>query len=154
MHCAPGIAGPDGRGDRRGCAVRPAAHLTAALCRAIKEGGPTVYNNLQDAPRGSLIIAGCIVRADPGDPAKRLLGVGLGASVLSVHAQVYRSVQADLDQIGEFDTEVEGENKLPPIGPIGLAVHGIRGLKLTLAGDADKLAKLTAQRVLTGQTGA
>jgi len=35
-----------------------------------------------------------------------------------------------------------------------LAVHGIRGLKLTLAGDADKLAKLIAKRVLTGQTGA
>ena len=130
------------------------AQLTTALSREVNDGGPTVYHNLQDAPAGSLIIAGCIVRADPGDSAKRLIGVGLGASVLAVHVRVYRGGGAHLERIGEFDSQVEGENKLPPIGPVGLAVHGIRGLKLTLAGDADKLAKLIAKRVLTGQTGA
>jgi hypothetical protein len=46
-----------------------------------------------------------------------------------------------------------GENKLPPIGPVGLAVHGIRGRSLTLEADSAKLAKLIAQRVVTGQFG-
>jgi len=127
------------------------AQLTNALSREIREGGRTVSNDLHDTSPGALVIAGCIVRADPGDPAKRLVGMGMGASVLSVHVQVYRDGLSHLDLIGEFDTEVQGKNKLPPIGPVGLAVHGIRGRGLTLSADADKLAKLIARRVLTGQ---
>ena len=77
----------------------------------------------------------------------------MGASVLSVHVRVYRGDQAHLDLVGEFDAEVQGANKLPPIVPIGLAVRGIKGHGLTLTADADKLAKLVAHRVLTGQFG-
>jgi len=127
--------------------------LTAALSRNVHDGARAVYNDLQSAPPGAVIIAGCIVRADPGDPAKRLVGLGMGASVLAVQVQVYRGLQPRADLIGEFDTEVQGENKLPPIGPVGLAVHGIRGRKLNLKADADKLAKLIAGRVMTGQFG-
>ncbi len=127
--------------------------LTTALSRDVHDGGRAVYADLQSAPPGAWIIASCIVRADPGDPAKRLVGLGMGASVLAVRVQVYRSLQPGPDLIGEFDTEVQGENKLPPIGPVGLAVHGIRGRKLNLKADADKLAKLIAARVLTGQFG-
>ncbi len=119
----------------------------------IAASGGILSVDLQSAPPGALIIASCIVRADPGDPAKRLVGLGMGASVLAVRVQVYRSLQPGPDLIGEFDTEVQGENKLPPIGPVGLAVHGIRGRKLNLKADADKLAKLIAARVLTGQFG-
>jgi hypothetical protein len=127
------------------------AQLTTALSHDIHEGGPAIYGDLQSAPPGVLIIAGCILRVDPGDPAKRPVGRGLGASVLSVHVQVYRGRQTHPDLIGAFDTEVQGENKLPPIGPVGWAVHGIRARMLTLKADFDKLAKLIARRVLTGQ---
>jgi len=116
-------------------------------------GGLTVDAEGQVAPSDALTIAACILRADPGDPAKRLVGLGLGASVLSVHVQVYRGGQTDLVLADEFDTEVQGENKLPPIGPVGLAVHGIRGHTLTLSADADKAARLIAQRVLARQYG-
>jgi len=123
-----------------------AAHLRA-------DSRLTVYGGGQVAPSDALTIAGCILRADPGDPAKRMVGLGMGASVLSVHVQVYRGGQTGLELVDEFDTQVQGENKLPPIGPIGLAVHGIRGRTLTLKADADKVAKSIAQRVLARQFG-
>jgi len=129
------------------------AQLTAAISHEIHAGGAAIYSDLQSAPPRALIVAGCILHADAGDPAKRLIGMGMGASVLSVHIQVYRGNQANLGLIGEFDTEVTGENKLPPIGPVGLALHGIKGHSLTLKADTGKLAKLIAQRILTGQFG-
>jgi len=53
-----------------------------------------------------------------------MVGMGMGAGVLSVHVQVYRGSQPPLDLIGQFETEVQGENTLPPIGAIGLAAQG------------------------------
>ena len=112
-------------------------------------GDRSVYRDLDKAPADALVIAGCIVHADPGDPAKRLVGMNLGASKLSTHVRVYRSGPQPV-LMDEFDTEVEGANKGPPLGPIGLIVHGIKESHQTLPADAEKLAGLIAKHICAG----
>jgi hypothetical protein len=107
-----------------------------------------VYKRLQDAPASALIVAGCVQRADPGNAAERVVGMNLGASVLAAHVQLYRRDQSQLQLVREFDVEVTGVNKLPPIGPVGLAVHGVRGMHETLGADVAKLSKKIAEQVV------
>ena len=83
---------------------------------------------------------------------KRLVGMGMGAGVLSAHVQVYRVARLGSIWSASSTRRVHGANKLPPLGPVGLAVHGIRR-GLTLAADVDKLAKLISRRISSGQVG-
>lgn len=125
------------------------AQLKSALLRELEEKGLHIDEQAKLAPPESLIVAGCIRQADPGDAAQRLLGMNMGASVLSAHVQLYRSSSTSAQLVSEFDAQATGVNKLPPIGPVGLAVRAIKADNETLAADAGKLAKLIAERVAT-----
>jgi hypothetical protein len=125
-----------------------ASALPAQLSRAVAgqlaaRPGLRVYGRGQDSPAGALIVAGCIQRAEAGDAVKRLVGLGMGASTLSAHIQLYR----DDHLLREFDVAVTGTNKLPPIGPVGLAVHGVRDLHESLGADATKLSRRIADQI-------
>ena len=91
-------------------------------------------------PVGALVISGCITRADPGNAAKRLIGMNLGTSYLDAHVKVLVKKEAGFVPIGEFDVQAEGGKKLPPIGAIGLATHAAAERRETLPADATKLA--------------
>jgi len=128
----------------------PAIVVDALSQQLTLRGSRRVYRDLETAPADALVIAGCIVRADPGDPAKRLVGMNLGASKLSTHVRIYRSGEQPV-LMDEFDMEVEGANKAPPLGPIGLLVHGVKERHQTLPADAEKVAGLIAEHIITGQ---
>jgi len=119
----------------------PSIVVDALSQQLTSRGSRSVYRDLGTAPADALVIAGCIVRADPGDPAKRLVGMNLGASKLAARVRIYRSGPQPV-LLDEFDTEVEGVNKAPPLGPIGLLVHGVKERHQTLPADAEKVAWL------------
>jgi len=128
-----------------------ASDLPATLAVAVaRRLGTRVQATAQDVQAGSLIVAGCIQRADPGNPAERLVGLNMGASVLAAHVQLYRREPTQLRLVRAFDVQVTGVNKLPPIGPVGLAVHGVRDLHETLGADAVKLSRRIAEQVVAG----
>lgn len=94
----------------------------------------------QSIPFGATVISGCITRASAGNSAARLVGMGLGASHLNVHVVVVSRVRDGWNPVDTFDIQVKGGSLLPPLGPVGLAVHAARDTQQTLSADAKKLA--------------
>jgi hypothetical protein len=89
---------------------------------------------------GSLVFTGCFTGADAGNAAKRLVGVGLGASNLSAHVRVFYVGASGSVPVDEFDLAVKGSNKLPPLGPAGLTFNTLSEKRETLQADAKRLA--------------
>ncbi len=100
-------------------------------------------------PVGALVVSGCITRADPGNPAKRLIGMNLGTSYLDAHVKVLVKKEAGFVPLGEFDVQAQGGKKLPPIGAIGLAAHAAAERRETLSADATRLADQLLKRLAT-----
>jgi hypothetical protein len=89
---------------------------------------------------GSLVITGCFMGADSGNAAKRLVGLGLGASHLSAHVRVFYVGASGPVPVDEFDLAVKGSKKLPPLGAAGLAFNAVSEKNETLQADAKRLA--------------
>jgi hypothetical protein len=98
-------------------------------------------------PVGSLVISGCVTRADAGNAAERLVGMNLGTSYLAAHVRVLSETRSGLVPLDEFDIQTKGGKVLPPIGPIGLAAHAASERHETLSADAKKLADKILKRV-------
>ncbi|MDE1156627.1 MAG: DUF4410 domain-containing protein [Acidobacteriaceae bacterium] len=99
-----------------------------------------VNPDLQSLPVGVIALGGCIVRASGGNSAERLVGMGLGSSHLDVHVVVVSRTESGWSPVDSFDLHVKGGNLLPPLGPIGFAVHAAKDTQQTLSADARKLA--------------
>jgi Domain of unknown function (DUF4410) len=91
-------------------------------------------------PEGALVISGCITRANAGNSVERLVGMGLGASHLNVHIVALSRAKDGWNPVDTFDLQVKGGSLLPPLGPVGLAVHAARDTQQTLSADSKKLA--------------
>lgn len=89
---------------------------------------------------GSLVITGCITRINAGNGVERMAGMNLGASRIGAHVVVLSKTQTGFNPIDGFDIQVKGGDPLPPIGPIGLAIHAAREPGQTLPADGKKLA--------------
>jgi hypothetical protein len=98
-------------------------------------------------PVGSLVISGCITRADGGNAAGRLVGMNLGTSHLAAHVRILSETRSGLVPSDEFDVQAKGGKILPPIGLIGLAGHAASERRETLSADAKKLADQIVKRV-------
>ena len=98
-------------------------------------------------PVGSLVISGCVTRADAGNAAKRLIGMNLGTSYLAAHVRLLSETRSGLVSLDEFDVQSKGGKVLPPIGPIGLALHAASERRETLSADGKKLANQILKRV-------
>jgi hypothetical protein len=66
------------------------------------------------APPRSLLIAGCITRAEPGNATKRMAGMGLEASHLDAHLRLSLATEGSLTVFDEFDVHVKSAKTLPP----------------------------------------
>lgn len=118
-----------------------AAEMTKELARKLAKKMPVDVAPLDNASaEGSLVFTGCIVSAVPGNAAKRLVGMGLGASRLSAHVRVFYAGASGPTPVDEFDLSVKGRNVLPPLGPAGLAFNGVSERRETLRGDARRSA--------------
>jgi hypothetical protein len=89
---------------------------------------------------GTLVLAGCLTTIDPGNPAKRMAGMNLGASHLAAHVVVQLKTQDALVAFKEFDATAKGAMKLPPLGVVGVATHAAAERRETLNADAKRLA--------------
>ena len=89
---------------------------------------------------GSIVITGCITRIDAGNGVKRIAGMNLGASRIGARVVVLSKTQTGFNAVDSFDIQVKGGDPLPPIGPIGLAIHAAREPGQTLPADGKKLA--------------
>lgn len=103
----------------------------------------------QSIPLGAIVISGCITRANAGNSTERLLGMGLGSSHLNVHVVVLSRVKDGWNSVDTFDIRIKGGILLPPLGPVGLAVHVARDTQQTLSADAKKLADKILKRLAT-----
>ncbi len=91
-------------------------------------------------PIGALTISGCIMNANGGNAAKRLIGMNMGASRLAVHVVALSRTKDGWSPIDNFDIQVKGGDVLPPLGPAGLALHLAKDPHQNLSADAKKLA--------------
>lgn len=101
----------------------------------------------QAIPLGATVISGCITRANAGNSAERLLGMGLGSSHLNVHVVAFSRVKDGWTPVDTFDIRVKGAMLFPPLGPVGLAVHVARDTQQTLSADAKQLADKILKRL-------
>jgi hypothetical protein len=102
-------------------------------------------------PVGAMVISGCITRANPGNAKARLVGMGVGSSMLSVHVIALRKTEDGFHPFDDFALEVKGGDKLPPLGPAGLAVHAARDRQQTLGADAGKIADKILKKIASDQ---
>jgi hypothetical protein len=102
-------------------------------------------------PVGAMVVSGCITRANPGNAETRLVGMGVGASKLSVHVIALRKTADGFQSFDDFAVDVKGADILPPIGPAGLAVHAARDKQQTLAADANKIADKILKKISSDQ---
>jgi hypothetical protein len=98
-------------------------------------------------PVGALVISGCIIKADGGNAAERLIGMNVGASRLGVHVVALSKTEDGWSPVDTFDIQVKGGNPLPPLGPAVLAVHAVRDTHQGLSADAKKLADRILKRL-------
>jgi hypothetical protein len=91
-------------------------------------------------PVGALVISGCITRANGGNAATRLIGMNVGASHLDVHVVALSKTKDGWSPVDNFDIQVKGADVLPPLGPVGMAVHAARDTQQGLSADAKKVA--------------
>jgi hypothetical protein len=99
---------------------------------------------------GTLILAGCLIRIDPGNAAKRMAGMNIGASHLGAHVVAKIKTPDGLVTYKEFEAVAKGGKMLPPLGPVGVATHAAAERRETLTADAkhlaDDIAKNLAQK--------
>lgn len=116
-------------------------NVTEELANGLEKKIPVSYAHLFEMPAaGSLVITGCFVDMDPGSTSKRLVGAGLGSSHLSAHVRVFYVEASGAVPVDEFDVAVNGSNKVPALGPAGLAFNAFRAKRSTLSAGATKLA--------------
>lgn len=108
--------------------------------RLSKKMSVTIARPSDVPPAGSLVVTGCFVRTDRGHAAKRLAGMGMGASHLSAHVRLFYAGASAPVPIDEFDLSVKGSRLLPPLGPVGLAMNAASERRETLQADAKRLA--------------
>jgi hypothetical protein len=113
----------------------------------------TVFVDPSEAsiPVGAMVIGGCITRANPGNAQTRLVGMGVGASKLSVHVIALRKTEDGFTPFDDFALDVKGGDILPPLGPAGLAVHAAKDKRQTLAADAGKIADKILKKISSDQ---
>lgn len=89
---------------------------------------------------GTLVFAGCLTTIDPGNAAKRMAGMNLGASHLAAHVVVQLKTEDALVVVKEFDATAKGSKTMPPLGAVGVATHAVAETRETLNADAKRLA--------------
>jgi hypothetical protein len=99
------------------------------------------------ATAGTLILAGCFIKVDPGNAAKRMAGMNMGASHLGAHVVAKIKTADGLVVYKEFDAAAKGGKVLPPIGPVGVATHAAAERRETLVADAKRLANDIAKNL-------
>jgi Domain of unknown function (DUF4410) len=120
---------------------RLAETINSELTRRLSKKMPvTIARGNETITPGTLVFTGCLVTANAGNPAERLVGFDLGSSQLSAHVRVMLQTSTRLAPLQEFDVSVKAGNMLPPLGPAGLLAHGVKERKQTLNADAKKLA--------------
>lgn len=98
-------------------------------------------------PVGAIVISGCITRAKTGNGAARLIGMNVGASRLVVHVVSLSRTKEGWFPIDTFNLQVKGGDLLPPLGPVGLALHAARDSHQTLSADAKTLANRIVKKL-------
>ncbi len=111
------------------------------------------WTGADSVPQGAFLIVGCITRADPGNAAARTVGFGLGASHLQARVQLLSATPSGWALVKAFDVQTDGANTLPPLGPIGIAIHAASYSRETLSGDAKRLAEQVSRKVLDTMAG-
>ena len=120
---------------------------TELVKRLSKKMSVTANSESTAIPVGSLVISGCITKANGGHAVERLVGLNLGASHLEAHVKVVLKTEDGFVPVDEFDVESKGRMLLPPIGPIGLATDVAAEPRETLSADARKLADKLSKKL-------
>jgi hypothetical protein len=167
---APGAAAGRGGLSSQGCPMTPssatpstapaaAAHavpldprildkLRAQLAKRLAlKGTVAAARTAGEAPLNAMVVTGCITRFEAGDAATRMVGFNMGASRLGAHVRVDQKLRNGLKPVAEFDIMVKAASLLPPMSPMGVAMHVATMSRQTLAADATKLGNRTADAI-------
>ena len=98
---------------------------------------------------GTLVLAGCFIKIDPGNAAKRMAGMNMGSSHLGAHVVAKIKTADGLVTYKEFDALAKGGKILPPLGPVGVATHAAAERRETLVADAKRLANDIAKNLMS-----
>ena len=115
--------------------------ISDELLKKLSKKMSVIANPDQSAiPVGALVISGCITRANGGNAATRLIGMNVGASHLNAHVVALSKTKDGWSPVDSFDVQVKGGDVLPPLGPVGMAVHAARDTQQSLSSDGKKVA--------------
>jgi hypothetical protein len=117
-----------------------------------KKRSVLVDPNSNEIPVGSIVISGCILQAEKGNAAGRMMGMGAGASHLSAHIVLLAKTETGFARVNSFDLDVKGRSFMPPT-PATLAVNAATAKSKTLSADAKKLAAKIVKKVESEKTG-
>ena len=81
-----------------------------------------------------------------------MVGFGWGTSRIGAHVIVLSKTETGFAPVDSFDVQVEARNILPPIGPVGLAIHAAKAPTQTLSRDAEELAGQIVKRLNEPET--
>jgi hypothetical protein len=122
--------------------------ISTELQKQLSKSMPVMVNpDPKGIPAGSVIVSGCISKATKGSAAKRMVGMGWGSSQMAAHIVFLSKTETGLVPMDSFELRVKGRAILPPLGPVGVAVHAVREPRETLSADGKKLADQTATRL-------
>ncbi len=123
--------------------------IAAELQTQLNKDGFTARVGVPGAavPAGALVLAGCFTAMDEGSAKKRLVGAGMGGSVLAAQVQISRMADGKLAPLQTFAEESKGRNF--GVGS-GMLINAMRAKRTSLQGDAsnlaDKIAKECSRR--------
>ena len=121
------------------------AALTAELKQKLeKKGVVTPDENASHPAPGAIVLLGCLTRIDGGNASKRLIGAGMGSSLLKAHVQLVRMDAGKPSVLEEFDEEFKGRNF--GVGT-GMLINAMRTMRTSAAGDAANLAGKIADKI-------
>ena len=122
--------------------------ISNELQKALSKKKMSVLADLdpKEIPVGSLVISGCVYQAQNGNKAKRMVGLGWGASRLGANVIAFSKTANGFTVVDSFDVQVKGRSLTPP-APEGVVVNAIRARTQTLSGDAKKLANRIVKKL-------
>jgi hypothetical protein len=122
--------------------------ISNELQKALSKKKMSVLADLdpKEIPIGSLVISGCVYQAQNGNKAKRMVGLGWGASRLGANVIAFSKTANGFTVVDSFDVQVKGRSLTPP-APEAVVVNAIRARTQTLSGDAKKLANRIVKKL-------
>ena len=95
--------------------------ISSEIQKGLAQKMPVIADPDRDTiPVGSVIISGCIFKAEKGSAAGRVIGMNMGASRLAAHVVFLAKDETGFTPVDSFDVQVKGGSAMPALDRLDL----------------------------------